>query len=124
PVALEKPLEYAEMLPPKLQLNMQRVFRYCRQAEESPSAESCFLNIWVALESFTKTEKLENDESDFNKIEYNVSSSVSNGYIYNLVRYFLADCKRCRIPIENHISFTGNNHQDVNRFITVILDSD
>ncbi len=124
PVPLEKPLKYANRLPSNLQFYMQRVFRYSRQAEESPSAESCFLSIWVALESFAKTEKYDDDEGDFNKIESNVSSSVSNGYIYNLVRYFLADCKRCRIPIEEYFNFTGNNRKDIEKFITNILDSD
>lgn len=123
PVALEKPLEFASKLPPEPMNLMQKVYRQCRQAEESPSAESCFLNIWVALESFTKTDEYSEKESDFVRIRDNVSSAVAMGYIFNLVRYFLADCKRCQVYLQGIMTLSDNTHLDTTKLVKVLLDS-
>lgn len=123
PVPLEKPLKFASNLPPEPLNLMQKVYRQWRQAEESPSAESCFLNIWVSLESFTKTDEYSEKESDFIRIRDNVSSAVAIGYIFNLVRYFLADCKRCQVDLQDIMTLSDNTHLDTTKLVRVLLDS-
>jgi hypothetical protein len=120
---LEKPLEIATKLNEEPSTLLQRVYRYYRQAEESSSEESCFLNIWVALESFTKTNEYSDNESDFSPIRDNVSAVVASGYIFNLVRYFLADCLRCDIDVSQILTLTGNTHKDTANLLSVLLDS-
>ena len=123
PVSLEKPLTYAAKLTTDTMNILQRVYQYSRQAEESSSAESCFLNIWVSLEAFTKSDDYGDRESDFTRISDNVSAVVSMSYVFSLIRYFLADCKRCEV---NMTSFTNGTGLPMNtaKLLTILLDTD
>lgn len=75
---------------------LQGSFGYTNISRSSLFQEEKYMNLWVALESLSRT----NMYSDIiSCIKGTVPAAVSLRYVYRIVRNYVEDCKRCRIDL-------------------------
>lgn len=72
-------------------------FNYVNLSRTSLSIEEKYMNMWIALESLTRTDAHEN-------IIGNIIESIPNAcclrYIYRIIRNFAEDCCRCNVSLD------------------------
>jgi len=72
-------------------------FSYANLSRSSMTIEEKYINMWVALESLSRTDSFDNIISN---IVVTVPNALCMRYIYRIVRNFIEDCIRCRISLE------------------------
>ncbi len=72
-------------------------FSYSSLSQLSVSVEEKYINMWIALESLTRTDSSDNI---IGNILISIPASASTRYIYKEMRNFIEDCFRCGISLE------------------------
>lgn len=73
------------------------VTQYIRLSRESVSIFGRFINLWIALEAFLKTDEF---KSIAELVVASVPSICCNAYMYRLLRNFTEDIRRCKKDVE------------------------
>lgn len=76
---------------------LQGAFSYTNISRSSLFQEEKYMNLWVALESLSRTNMYSNIISN---VKETVPAAICIRYIYRIVRNFVEDCKRCRVELE------------------------
>lgn len=75
---------------------LQGAFSYTNISRASLFQEEKYMNLWVALESLSRTNMYSNIISN---IRETVPAAICIRYVYRIVRNFVEDCKRCRVNL-------------------------
>lgn len=75
---------------------LQGAFSYTNISRASLFQEEKYMNLWVALESLSRTNMYSNIISN---IRETVPAAICIRYVYRIVRNFVEDCKRCRVTL-------------------------
>lgn len=76
---------------------LQGAFSYTNISRASLFQEAKYMNLWVALESLSRT----NMYSDIiSNVRETVPAATCIRYIYRIVRNFVEDCKRCHVTLD------------------------
>ena len=75
---------------------LQGAFSYTNISRSSLFQEEKYMNLWVALESLSRTNMYPNIISN---VKETVPAAICIRYIYRIVRNFAEDCKRCRVEL-------------------------
>ncbi len=98
-------------------------FSYANLSKLSISLEEKYINMWIALESITKTET---NDSIIGSIMENIPNAVCQRYIYRIVRNFIEDCLRCEVSFSFSTRTIDVNDNDkiklVKKVINIIRD--
>ncbi|PIC62700.1 hypothetical protein CSV79_15750 [Sporosarcina sp. P13] len=73
------------------------LFEFTRISDESLSPQSAFLNLWIAIESFVRTEEYDGGIDNVRNV---LSTSSTHNYLYGLLKNFILDCNRCDLEVE------------------------
>ena len=76
---------------------LQGAFSYTNISRSSLFQEEKYMNLWVALESLSRTDMYSNIISN---VKETVPAAICIRYIYRIVRNFAEDCKRCRVNLD------------------------
>lgn len=76
---------------------LQGAFSYTNISRSSLFQEEKYMNLWVALESLSRTNMYSNIISN---VKETVPAAICIRYVYRIVRNFVEDCKRCNISLE------------------------
>ncbi|MBQ3252192.1 MAG: hypothetical protein IJB02_03000 [Oscillospiraceae bacterium] len=75
---------------------LQGAFSYTNISRSSLFQEEKYMNLWVALESLSRTNMYSNIISN---VKETVPAAICIRYVYRIVRNFVEDCKRCGISL-------------------------
>lgn len=76
---------------------LEGAFSYTNISRASLFQEEKYMNLWVALESLSRTNMQSNIISN---IRDTVPAAICIRYVYRIVRNFVEDCKRCRATLD------------------------
>lgn len=97
---------------------LQGAFSYVNISNASLFQEEKFMNLWIALESLTRTKMFKNI---IDNVRESVPAAMSLRYLYRITRNFIDDCERCQIPFF-HKDFVGiRNKQALVKKALVLL---
>lgn len=88
---------FADMDKHAIRDKLQGAFSYTNISRSSLFQEEKYMNLWVALESLSRTNMYSNIISN---VKETVPAAICIRYIYRIVRNFVEDCKRCRVELE------------------------
>ena len=99
-------------------------FNYANLSTASLSLEEKYMNMWIALESLSRTDAHDNI---INNILFSVPSACCLRYMYRLIRNFAEDCVRCGVSLdfnEINISIQNSNKEEiVSQLLKVLRDA-
>lgn len=87
---------------------LQGTFSYVNISNASLFQEEKFMNLWIALESLTRTKMYGNI---IDNVRESVPAAMSIRYLYRITRNFIEDCKRCNVPFFRSYAIESDNKQ-------------
>ena len=96
------------------------VFSYANLGKISYSFEEQFLNFWVALEAFCRSDV---SESIIQNIIDIVSSAMCINYVHKVFLNFIRDCARCKVDTADFFGNTSSEDIQVQKLIEIFRDS-
>lgn len=88
-------------------------FSYANLSRSSMALEEKYINMWVAIESLSRSDSFDNIISN---IVVTVPNALCLRYIYRIVRNFIEDCDRCKIDLNfttQKINTEDNNKEAI-----------
>ncbi len=102
----------------ELQQKLRSAFSYTNLSHSSMTVEEKYMNMWIALESLTRTDAY---DSIIGNILQCIPKACCLRYLYRDIRNFLEDCSRCEISLDfGEINIDVKNN-DKEKIVTDIL---